>query len=102
MEGFYKELKKGKSKDLALQSTKIKQIESADKLYAHPVYWAAFAPMGDMKAIYSKVDTTLLYIGGFLAAILFFFLLRSKNKSNRANAVVRKIMKERPWSKVGF
>lgn len=99
---FYKQLKKGAGKDDALQRAKLNQLKQADRLYGHPVYWAAFAPMGDMKPIYNPTNTTLLYIGGILLAIGLFFLFQLRNKQSRPSVIMRKLRKQRPWSKVGL
>ena len=48
---FYNELKKGKSKDEALQQAKIKYMEQVDKAHQHPYYWAAFVQMGSYSPI---------------------------------------------------
>jgi len=54
MEAFYLLLKKGKSKSEALRLAKLQQIEKGGRLHAHPVYWAAFAPIGNMRPVYSQ------------------------------------------------
>ena len=51
MESFYAHLKAGKTKSEALRQAKLEQIEQGGKLGAHPVYWAAFAPIGNMSDI---------------------------------------------------
>jgi CHAT domain-containing protein len=52
MENFYKQLKQGKTKDFALWKAKqqyLEQVKSADM--AHPFFWSAFIPIGDMSVL---------------------------------------------------
>ena len=51
MEDFYKKLKKGIPKDQALWESKIQFVESSAHEYAHPFFWAAYTPIGDMSSI---------------------------------------------------
>lgn len=52
MKSFYGFLRKGHSKSKALQLAKQEQIRQGGRLNAHPAYWAAFAPIGNMRAVY--------------------------------------------------
>lgn len=77
VENFYRELKDGHSKSTALRLAKVKQIEESDRFHAHPVYWAALAPIGDSRAIFG---TTWLLMSGlgaiglaFLAGVILWF-----------------------------
>jgi CHAT domain-containing protein len=65
MESFYGHLKAGKTKSEALREAKREQIEGGGKLGAHPVYWAAFAPIGNMREI-----NTGIKIGPYLIVFL--------------------------------
>ena len=52
MEGFYRQLKKGKTKDYALWKAKQEYLAKVkDKDMAHPFFWSAFIPIGDMSAV---------------------------------------------------
>jgi CHAT domain-containing protein len=62
MAAFYHQLKKGHSKSEALRMAKLQQIQRGGKLNAHPVYWAGFAPIGNMRPVYSRWDPTLLIV----------------------------------------
>ena len=79
---FYKELKKGKTKDEALRNAKIKYLKSAGKSKMHPYYWAAFVPFGDMKAMdiggnwFTKNKIPIILFVG--AALLFVVVRRIK------------------------
>lgn len=48
---FYRELKHGKTKDEALRNARETYFKNATSLGCHPFFWAAFVPMGDMRAI---------------------------------------------------
>ena len=48
MRYFYRELKKGETKDAALRAA---QLEYISKNAKHPYFWAAFIPIGDMRAV---------------------------------------------------
>lgn len=54
MVSFYRQLKLGKSKDIALwvaKSTYLKKRKGRDDSGAHPFYWASFIPIGVMTAL---------------------------------------------------
>ncbi|MBL7814695.1 MAG: CHAT domain-containing protein [Saprospiraceae bacterium] len=51
MEGFYRQLRKGQPKDKALWQSKIDYFTRAKGELAHPYFWAAFIPIGDMRAL---------------------------------------------------
>ena len=87
VENFYTQLKKGHSKSTALRLAKMQQIEEGDRFHAHPVYWAALAPIGDSERIFGTrikyiwmVGVPLvLFIGG-----LFWVGSRKKALSPKA------------------
>jgi CHAT domain-containing protein len=57
---FFHRLWEGAPKDEALRFAKLDQLENAPQdLYAHPVYWAAYTPIGNM----SPVKTGLPWAG---------------------------------------
>ncbi|MFZ1676508.1 MAG: CHAT domain-containing protein [Saprospiraceae bacterium] len=51
MTGFYKYLKEGMRKDVALRQSKLDYLNTASLRSLHPYYWAAFIPAGDMRAL---------------------------------------------------
>lgn len=55
MVNFYKELRKGETKDAALRKAKLAYLSDdnveGDVLFAHPYFWAGFVPIGDMKPL---------------------------------------------------
>lgn len=70
MERFYANLDQGESKDAALRNAKIAYLSESDQLSAHPFYWAAFVPIGDMRPL-----TQTNWKGIFLLFGLGFALL---------------------------
>lgn len=60
---FYKNLRKGKTKDQALRLAKIEYLENANPRLAHPHYWQGFVIIGDNSALYRSYD---YYFFGFL------------------------------------
>ena len=51
MENFYRQLKNGASKDEALWKAKQAYLDKSNKNQAHPYFWSAFIPIGDMRAV---------------------------------------------------
>ena len=51
MEGFYRQLRKGQPKDKALWQAKIDYFTRAKDELAHPYFWSAFIPIGDMSPV---------------------------------------------------
>ncbi len=51
MRYFYRELRKGKTKDEALRSARKAYLEKSKARTCHPFFWAAFVPIGDMRAV---------------------------------------------------
>ncbi|MDX2246769.1 MAG: CHAT domain-containing tetratricopeptide repeat protein [Bacteroidia bacterium] len=73
MQDFYRFLKEGKTKDEALREAKLLYLDRSDNLLAHPYYWSAYVPMGDMAAIRSSETKKLLWIGVFLLVLFSAF-----------------------------
>ena len=48
---FYKNLKKGFTKDVALRQAKLRHIKSARSAQKHPFFWAAMIGIGDMEIV---------------------------------------------------
>lgn len=85
VEGFYKQLKAGKTKDEALHLAKVDFIESSNNLTAHPFLWSPYVLVGDMSPIEAlKEGFPWIYmaIGGgvLLLAFLGFGAMRMKRK----------------------
>ncbi|MCG8326980.1 MAG: CHAT domain-containing protein [Chitinophagales bacterium] len=83
MERFYNFLHKGYSKSEALRLAKQEQVKNGGMLHAHPAYWAAFAPIGNMRPVYSGLNPVWIYsaVGLSLGLILigrWYFSQKSK------------------------
>ena len=82
MEDFYQYINEGRRKDDALREAKLGFIKQNGRR-AHPFYWAAFVPIGDMEAINLKNSfpfiPTLIFITIIIAAALLYQLKR-RNK----------------------
>ena len=78
---FYGNLKKTMGKEEALRQAKLAYLKGSDNFEAHPKYWAAFMPVGDMTPIDEQVfvkemDKTMYLLlagGGSVLLGLFFF-----------------------------
>ncbi len=79
---FYKNLKKGFSKDEALRQAKINYLKDlSNKSKLHPYYWGAFVAFGDMKAMYKDQFSYKLFYAFSVLLLLggsFFFFRRKK------------------------
>lgn len=53
---FYKNLKKGKTKDESLRLAKLEYLESVNSRRAHPHYWLGFVSIGDNSPLYISYD----------------------------------------------
>lgn len=81
MKAFYKELFSGKAKDEAVRLAKLSylQSEKTDKLRAHPRFWAAYTPVGDMSPLRNPLRKYIWFAGiGFLLLVLFLGWRRFK------------------------
>lgn len=69
---YYRNLLSGYSKDEALRKAKIKHIQSADPLKAHPYYWLGYVSIGDQRALY---QTKTIYFVGMVIFILLAIMI---------------------------
>jgi CHAT domain-containing protein/Flp pilus assembly protein TadD len=75
---FFKQLKNGTTKDIALRKAKLKYLTDSNVPpdRHHPLFWAGFVPIGDMVPLYSPTtlskNWTLLASLGMLMLTLFF------------------------------
>lgn len=52
---FYKNLKKGKSKDEALRQAKLSYLEKVDDpLFSHPYFWGGFMVVGEVQPVFER------------------------------------------------
>ncbi len=80
MEHFYINLKEGENKDAALRKAKLDFIKKRKGTNAtHPLYWAAFVPVGDMGPLKSEFPWWAFTSGGILIATLagVYFLTKT-------------------------
>lgn len=77
---FYDNIKKGMSKDKALQQAKLTYISNAEGRTINPEYWAGLVLIGDTSPIELNASMTWIYwvFGGLFIVIVLFFLLRSR------------------------
>jgi CHAT domain-containing protein/Tfp pilus assembly protein PilF len=78
---FYKQIKKGKSKDKALQASKLEYLASAPPHKTHPYYWAGYLQIGDQSAIFVSARLKIFFIAVCLVLLLItaVYLKKSKN-----------------------
>lgn len=84
MQGFYKNLKVGLPKDVALAKAKLAYLKIAVGIGAHPAYWAPFVQLGTADALVKKPSSKLWWwIGGIalLLGIVFFIIKRKGEKA---------------------
>ncbi|MBK8502436.1 MAG: CHAT domain-containing protein [Saprospiraceae bacterium] len=62
MTGFYQNLSRSNTKDIALQQAKITYLNQVDHVDAHPFFWSAFVAVGDMSPIPKKSTRRMLYL----------------------------------------
>lgn len=83
MVNFYGNLEDGERKDHALREAKIDFIEDNSRR-AHPIYWAAYIPIGNMEAIAIGRESNWYWyvLGiGFLGIILVLFFYRRHSQN---------------------
>jgi CHAT domain-containing protein len=76
---FYKNLKKGKSKSIALRKSRSEYLKKASQLKAHPYFWSTLVVYGDNAPVYFPAGKVIIIacfvlISGVL--ILFYFWKR--------------------------
>jgi len=85
MADFYRNLKEGQSKDIALRNSKLTYLNSADQLQSHPYFWAAYVQIGDNSPVISSNLPKYLLFGVIVFLLLgtFFFYRIKRIKRNR-------------------
>lgn len=89
MNEFYRNLKNGLPKDIALRNSKLEYLNNSNQLQSHPYFWGAFVQIGDNSPIIpSKFPKYLLIISiAFLliASLLTYRIIKIKrnHKLNR-------------------
>ena len=73
---FYKNLKKGQRKSVALRNAQLTYLENQeDPLKRHPYFWAGFVLIGDDSPIEFENDTPWWYWLGGGCLLIFFSVL---------------------------
>jgi len=81
MQGFFKKLKQGVSKDEALRQAKLGYLSRADPLKAHPAHWATFVVLGDPAPMkFSKGRWRWATIGGLFLLSFIWFIRKSRSR----------------------
>ncbi|WP_179020843.1 CHAT domain-containing protein [Winogradskyella forsetii] len=83
LDSFYKNLKLGQDKSLALHNAKLNYIKTNSMSEASPYYWASFVLIGDTGKIEIKSNTHIIYYFSItfiiLITILFYFKYKKTN-----------------------
>ncbi len=76
---FYTGLKRGATKNNALHSAKINYLTSQKEDFtAHPFFWSAYIPIGNMQAIFPTLNWIKWGIGLLILAFVFWFFQKRK------------------------
>jgi CHAT domain-containing protein len=78
MKSFYTNLKRGKTKDRALQEAKIAFLKKADPLSSHPHFWLGMIMIGNPEPLFHGVGKNIVIILALLLGILTIDLVRKK------------------------
>ncbi|MFK8007154.1 MAG: CHAT domain-containing protein [Saprospiraceae bacterium] len=81
MSYFYESLAEGNRKDMALKNAKIRYLENADPLTAHPYFWAGMVAIGDMDSISSSENNWFWLFGFGVVGVLFLFIFKNIKRS---------------------
>ena len=85
MKYFYENLKSGMQKDEALKTAKLHYLDSQKGPFAHPFFWSAYVPIGDMSPLVFKGRWSYLLIGLcltiFFGITVYFKRKLTRNKS---------------------
>jgi CHAT domain-containing protein len=71
MKEFYRNLKSGKPKDIALRNAKLKHIQNADPLMGHPHFWLGYITIGQTEPLFSGNE---VYFFGTLFLIVILLI----------------------------
>jgi len=77
---FYDQLKKGKSKSLALRKSRISWLKEADQLRSHPYFWSTLVIYGNNTPLYYSKSLIIAVIIGFLTLAFLIVLYLRKRK----------------------
>ncbi len=84
MHDFYSFIAKGKEKDDALRLAKLKHIQNADPLKAHPHYWLGYVNIGNSEPLYGNNDIYFILVIAFaLILVTIDQIFRRKRKGRK-------------------
>lgn len=84
MEAFYEEIANGQDKDVAMQNAKLRYLNEANELFAHPFYWAGFIVQGDTQSLESsKPWLSYIWISGIMMVLLLCLWAMKKKLSHQ-------------------
>lgn len=79
IKGFYRQIKSGKPKSEALRIARLKYLEKADMLRAHPYYWSTLVNYGDDSPLYvGRFTKGALLVLVLLLGVYIFSYLRKR------------------------
>ncbi len=80
VEMFYKYLKEGYSKSLALKKARISYLKTADQLRSHPYFWSTLIIYGDNSPLYTAGSLVIVVLSSLavLAVVLFFYFRKRR------------------------
>lgn len=84
MQYFYQNLAEGQAKDDALRNAKITYLQSANKTFSHPFYWAGFVILGNTDSVDLKGSNAIHYllaIAVICLLLVLFFIKRLSAKN---------------------
>lgn len=84
LKAFRLSLKKGLSKDIALQQAKIKYLQEANAFTSHPRNWAGIVLVGNQQTIYAN-NFLYRYVGVIIGLLLVLSLIVYKKRRGRCN-----------------
>jgi CHAT domain-containing protein len=84
MHSFYKNLKKGKATDVAMNLAKIEYLENANPHMAHPHYWIGYVSIGNHIPLFRSYDFYFFIILTFsFIGIMADQLIKMKKQKNQ-------------------
>lgn len=78
MKEFYRNLKAGKSKDVALREAKLLHISQADPLMSHPHFWLGYISIGNTDPLFPGYKLYFFVLLVFIMAVFIADMIRKK------------------------
>lgn len=87
MTGFYKKLKDGLDKDIALQVSKLDYLSTASQLRAHPYFWSAYVNIGNTSPLKNNRTGNLIFAIPLFIFIIIILIIKKKKLPRRIKVV---------------